>query len=114
MRRSGKAVLLPSCSKDSKISVIDELISGTLVSRLINRFKRLRGPGRAGVSPLHYKRGYFGNLRAKVGVVEDTLEYLPWESSTRAEKGCRCKAVPISLPALGLGLFVPVIFETVH
>jgi hypothetical protein len=46
-------------------------------------------------------------------VVDKTVEYIKCESSTHARKGCRRKAISISLPALGLELFVLVIFETV-
>jgi hypothetical protein len=47
-------------------------------------------------------------------VLDNTLEYEKCESSTHAIKGCRCKALPISPPALGLKLFMRVISDSGH
>jgi hypothetical protein len=46
-------------------------------------------------------------------VVGNTLEEVPFESSRHAGRGCRRKALPTSLPALGSELVMRVIFETV-
>ena len=45
--------------------------------------------------------------------VDNTGEYVRCKSSTQAGKGCCCEATSISPPALGLELFMRVIFETV-
>ena len=45
-------------------------------------------------------------------VLDNTMEYERCEGSTHAGNGFRRKALPISLPALVLGMFVHVISDT--
>jgi hypothetical protein len=47
-------------------------------------------------------------------VFDNTVEYVRCESSTRAGKGCRRKALPISPPALVLEILMHVISDTGH
>jgi hypothetical protein len=57
-------------------------------------------PGRAGVSVSLYKCGWFYNGMVNTYVMEATIEYPRCESSPRAEKGYRCKALLIPPPDL--------------
>jgi hypothetical protein len=47
-------------------------------------------------------------------LVDTTLEYIGCERSSHAGKGCRRKALPISPPALVLGILMHVISDTGH
>ena len=84
------------------------------VSCLRNRLKKSLHQGRMRISSLPYACGHLGGIRLAMHLLDNTLKYVRCESSMRAGKGCRRKALPISPPALVSGILMHVISETGH
>jgi hypothetical protein len=82
------------------------------VSRLRNRLKKYGHQGRVRISSSPYICGRFEKVRETMHLLDNTLEYVGCESNTHAGKGYCSKALPISPPALVLGILMHVMCDT--